>query len=162
MPESKPVGAPGDDLRSPGLARRFAAIAYDSLLLAAVLLLAGLPLPLIPEPMRPGPVIGLLIQAYLLTVMFLFFAWFWVHGGQTLGMRAWRLKLTGRDDQPVAWRQAAYRFIAAGVSWVVLGAGFWCALFDPRRRTWHDRWSGTYIRLLPKSRVNASHPMPPA
>ncbi|OGI41569.1 MAG: hypothetical protein A2150_00620 [Candidatus Muproteobacteria bacterium RBG_16_64_11] len=45
---------------------------------------------------------------------FLFYGWFWTRGGQTLGMRAWRLRLTRADGGPVTWRRAALRIGALG------------------------------------------------
>ena len=74
----------------------------------------------------------------------------WTRGGQTLGMRAWRCRLVAADGEPVGWGQTVARFAAALVSWAALGLGFWWALADPERRTWHDRWSGTRIVLVPR------------
>jgi uncharacterized RDD family membrane protein YckC len=90
------------------------------------------------------------LQLYLLLIAFAFFGWFWVHGGQTLGMRAWRLRLVSADGGPVSWKQAAIRFAAALLSWSCLGLGFFWALIDREKRAWHDRLSGTRLILLPK------------
>ncbi|MDH3690944.1 MAG: RDD family protein, partial [Gammaproteobacteria bacterium] len=103
----------GDITPPPRLSQRLGAMLYDALLLAAVVVLAGLPLPLIPEQTQTQPLLRLLIQLYLVSVCFVFFGWFWVHGGQTLGMRAWRVKLTRSDDRPVDWRHAGIRFVSA-------------------------------------------------
>ena len=88
-------------------------------------------------------------QAYLLALSFLYFGWFWTHGGQTLGMRAWRLRLQvcAHAAGPVPWRRALARFLAAGLSWAALGLGFAWALWDRERLTWHDRLSGTMLVL---------------
>ncbi len=93
-------------------------------------------------------------QAYLVALSFLYFGWFWTHGGQTVGMRAWRLRLRVRGDgaDPVLWRQALARFLAAGLSWAALGLGFAWALWDRERLTWHDRVSGTVLVLERKTR----------
>lgn len=121
---------------------------YDSLLLLAVLFAAGLPLPLIPEPARHLPMVRYLTFSYILAVSFAFFGWFWTHGGQTLGMRAWRFRVVGDDGRPLTWKQALYRFLWSILSWSVLGAGFlWC-LFDSSSRAWHDRMSGTRLVRL--------------
>ncbi len=79
----------------------------------------------------------------------LFFAGFWTHGGQTLGMRAWRIRLVGRGGGRVSWGQATLRFFAAIVSWLALGLGFLWALVDRERHAWHDRCSGTRLIRLP-------------
>ena len=83
--------------------------------------------------------------AYLMALAFAYFGWFWTRGGQTLGMRSWRLRLVGTDRSRVRWGQALVRFLGACVSWLPLGAGFLWALVDPCRRTWHDRLSDTVI-----------------
>lgn len=128
------------------LLRRLGAVCYDSLLLVAVLFLAGLPLPLIPEAVRFSPWGRYAILLYMLLVSFLFFGWFWTHGGQTLGMRAWRIRVVTADRGSLTWRLAWRRFAWSMVSWAFAGAGFVWSLFDVQSRTWHDRFSGT--RLL--------------
>jgi uncharacterized RDD family membrane protein YckC len=138
-----------------GLLRRLAALLYDSLLLlalwfatAAVLLAASGGL--LSQPDRP-PWLLLLEQTSLLLVTFLFWGGFWAHGGQTLGMRAWRLKLVNDEGGPISWRQAAWRCLAALVSLAALGLGYLWVAIDPQRRAWHDRLSGTRVIVLPKN-----------
>ena len=97
------------DGRSPRFLRRMAALFYDALLLGGILFALALPLPLIPDSMRSLWWVRLAIQAYLLAGGFLFFAWFWVHGGQTLGLRAWRMRLVRDDGRPLSWSIAARR-----------------------------------------------------
>jgi len=135
---------------TPGLARRFAAIVYDALLVFSVLYFGTLLL--MPftggEPIAPGRV---LYQLYLLGLGFLYFGWCWTHGGQTLGMRAWRLRLRGPGGAPPGWGLAALRFAAAFGSWAALGLGFLWALRDTEGLTWHDRVSRTTLVVLPKA-----------
>ena len=128
----------------PGLARRLAAIAYDVLLLVAVLFAAtAVLLPFTGgEAIRPHQT---LYTAYLLAVSFAYFGWFWTHGGQTLGMRSWHLRLVGTGGNGVSWQQALVRFASACLSWLAFGVGFLWLLVDPERLTWHDRLSGTTI-----------------
>jgi uncharacterized RDD family membrane protein YckC len=85
-----------------------------------------------------------------------FFAWFWMHGGQTLGMRAWRIRLVSATGQPVSFRQTVVRFAGAWLSAIVLGGGYLWVLVDRDRCSWHDRLSGTRLELLPKTakRIN--------
>jgi uncharacterized RDD family membrane protein YckC len=134
----------------PGLVRRLAAIFYDALLLVALFMLAGYPYVALTGSVPLSGVARLGLQLYLLLIAFAFFGWFWVHGGQTLGMRAWRLRLVSADGGPVSWKQAAIRFAAALLSWSCLGLGFFWALIDREKRAWHDRLSGTRLILLPK------------
>ncbi len=134
-----------------GLMRRLAAILYDSLLLAAILFLAGLPAaPILGE--APSFVAILLFRFYLLLIIFAFFAWFWSHGGQTLGMRAWRIRLQNRNPGPVSLWQLMLRFIVATFSWLAFGLGFLWSLIDKEKLTWHDRYSMTELVVLPKEK----------
>ena len=128
-----------------GLLRRLGAMVYDALLLAAILFVAGLPLPLIDEATRQLPATKALVQAYLAVVVFVFFGWFWTHGGQTLGMRAWRLKLVGPGGGKVSWARALCRFALSILSWVPLGLGYLWVVIDSNKRAWHDILSGTRV-----------------
>ena len=127
------------------LLRRLGAVCYDALLLLAVLFLAGLPLPLIPDAVRGHPAVRYAIFGYILLVSFIFFGWFWIHGGQTLGMRAWRIRVVSADRRALTWRLAWRRFAWSMVSWAAVGLGFLWSLFDPQRLTWHDRFSATRL-----------------
>jgi len=95
----------------PGLRRRLGALVYDLCLLVGVIFLAGLPLPYLANKIVDAPLLKLLTQLYLLGVTFVFFGWFWTHGGQTLGMRAWKLQLVTKDNSQVSWKTAFYRFL---------------------------------------------------
>ncbi len=133
-----------------GLFRRMAAIVYDSLLLVAVLVVAALPFVIITGGGRQGLLVHRLFQIYLLGVSFVFLAWFWIHGGQTLGMRAWRLQVRRTDGGTLGWRDAALRFFSAMLSWLCFGLGFLWILIDKDSLAWHDRCSGTRLILLSK------------
>lgn len=135
---------------APSLLHRLGAVLYDALLLAALLILASfLYIPLVDQALAP-PFNRALYQLYLLAIGLAYFGWFWVHGGQTLGLRTWRLRLVTRDGAAVTWKQAVRRFLAAIVSWLCLGLGFLWVLVDREKLAWHDRFSGTRLILLPK------------
>jgi len=135
-PPSLPPGA--------SLPRRLGALLYDGLLLFGVLFAANLvliPFIGVADPSRPHP----LLTLYDLSVIYLFYAWFWVHGGQTLGMKTWRLRLIADDGRPIGWRRATLRFLAAGASLAAFGLGWLWVVLDPDRLAWHDRLSGTRV-----------------
>jgi uncharacterized RDD family membrane protein YckC len=131
-------------LTPPGLWRRFGAVVYDGLLLTAVLFAAtAVLLPFTGgEAVRPSQ--GW-YTAYLVLVSFGYFGWFWTHGGQTLGMRTWNLRLVGAGSNGATWPQALVRFAGACLSWLALGMGFLWMLVDRDRQTWHDHLSNTRI-----------------
>ena len=108
------------------LARRLASVAYEGLLLGAVLLASGFllapwvsapshvtaaaaPLPLPAAPAR------LSLFAASFAVGALYFCWSWTGGRRTLPMKTWRLRLTRRDGNPVGRRAAVTRYLAAWI-----------------------------------------------
>jgi len=126
-----------------GLGSRLAAIVYDALVLVAVLFFATVPIVLLHGgAVEHSP----LFNGYLVLVAFAFFGGFWTHGGQTIGMRTWHIRLARSTGERVRWRDAALRFLAAIISWAALGAGFWWCLVDREGRAWHDRLSDTELR----------------
>ncbi len=130
--------------------RRLAALGYDSLLLVGIWFLAtALILPLTSGQAVPARQPA--FQLYLFWVTFGFFAYFWLHGGQTLGMQAWRIRLVAETGRPVTLWQALLRFIVALAGTAALGLGFWWALLETRSRTWHDLAAGTQVVYLPKT-----------
>ena len=132
-----------------GLLRRLAAIFYDTLLLAAVLIVATIPSLALINPKAPStqhPVLTI----WLFLVSFFFFAWFWIHGGQTLGMRAWRIRIQTREGRPISWWQSMLRFLVAFISWCATWLGFLWIMAVMDRMTWHDRYAGSVLVMLPK------------
>ncbi len=123
-----------------GLVRRLMAIIYDLFLLLALLFIATSVVMVFNQGKAIGP--GHPLYAFyvtcLLIICFCFYGWFWTHGGQTLGMKTWKMKLQQNNGHPVTWPLAFIRFITAVISWSAAGLGFFWSLFSPQRRTWHD------------------------
>ena len=129
--------------RPVGLPRRLGAIFYDSLLLFALLFFASLVF--LPFHLTPRYALYPVYVGYIYLVCFLFFGWFWTHGGQTLGMRTWRLRVIQKNGGTVTWAQALLRFLSAAISWLLFGGGFlWC-LFNREKLALHDIVSGTRL-----------------
>lgn len=103
-----------------------------------------------------------MLRGWLLLVGLLFFGWFWTHGGQTLGMRAWRLQLRREDAGPLNWPRAVLRYALAWPSWLLLGVGVLWSLIDSRKQAAHDRLAGTEVVLLPKPTPSSASASPPA
>lgn len=149
------------DARPAGLFRRLAGMFYDSLLLVALLFaLTGLLVAVNRgEALYP---VGWWYPALLVATVILFFGWFWSHGGRTLGMQAWRMRLVTLDGRPPRLGHACLRALAAGLSWLPLAAGYWWLLIDPQRRTWHDRWCGTQVVVEPRRQPRGPQSTPAA
>lgn len=146
-----------------GLIRRLAAIFYDFLLCVALMMVVTLVyqqgiLRLIygsdhlRELADRGALIGdPLLSTLLVFTLFGFFAKFWTHNGQTLGMQVWGLRVQNRDGSAISLLQALLRFMIAIASWLCLGLGFLWMLWDKDKRTWHDRYSESQVVRLPKN-----------
>jgi len=81
---------------------------------------------------------------------FIFYVWFWSHGGQTLGMKTWMLRLVSDDGNEISRKQASIRALASVLSWSVFGIGFLWSLVDSKKRTWHDILSSSHLVQLEK------------
>ncbi len=130
-----------------GLIRSAGAIFYDTLLLfsawfvvtALVVWACG------GESIAPGdPVLTTLLAA----CAYFYFAGQWVRGGQTLGMKTWRIRLTVPGKMtPPSWSAATLRFVVATCSGLLFGLGYLWALWDHEGLTLPDRLSGTRRKL---------------
>ncbi|MDP1951677.1 MAG: RDD family protein [Nitrosomonas sp.] len=129
---------------TPGFGRRLVSMIYELLLLLAVLFIASFIFHLIFRDtnavyFRP------LFQFYLLVVMGIYFVWFWTHGGQTLAMQTWKMKVVTASGNKLGMRQAITRYLLAVMGVLFLGFGILWALFDRERQYLHDRLAGTRI-----------------
>jgi len=137
-----------------GLFRRLFAIFYDCFLLLAILFVVSAIATALNQgkAVEPGDVLYPIFVILIFGLSYLYFAWFWIHGGQSLGMKTWHVQL--RSDNPdetqINWKIAAIRFFSAIISWGVFGLGFLWSLFDKKNRSWHDMISKTVIIDLRK------------
>ncbi len=136
-----------------GLRLRLAAAAYDLLPLIGLWFVAAvLALAVTGGQLDTQTFTGkLLVQGFALALSGAYFVVSWTRGGQTIGMRAWKLRVVDASGAPLRWSQAVLRFVVALISLAALGTGFWWALVDPQRRAWHDIAARTGVVRLPKS-----------
>jgi uncharacterized RDD family membrane protein YckC len=133
--------------------RRLAAFCYDLLLLAALVVCFTLAV-LAARRGAAVPPGSWWFPLCLFAIALVFFSGFWVHGGQTVGMRAWRIRVVCEDGRPMTWLRAAARFGAAVVAAAPAGLGLWWAWLDRRGRGWHDVWTRT--RVVRADRAHAA------
>lgn len=151
---------PSPTYATPSLARRLAAMVYDSLLLMAVSILYGALAVGINLVINGSPATGervswgnwgILVFIGWIATLVLFFCYFWCKSGQTLGMKTWRMKMF--DSQSVqlpTLKQSMTRCLIAPLSMLLLGAGYWLMYTNNDRQTLHDKISKTRILLLSK------------
>lgn len=160
-------GETGQLLSAPPLARRLACFVYEGVLLFGVVMMAGyLYSSLTQQRHALQGQHGL--QAFLFVVLGVYFIWFWSHGGQTVAMKTWHIRLVGLDGQPVMQWRAAMRYLLSWL-WFVpalaiahlaklhgLGSLFGAmalgvmifaglSLLHPQRQYWHDALCGTRL-----------------
>ncbi len=105
------------------------------------------------------PLQGLVLSAYFLTS--------WLRGGQTLGMRPWRIRITDATGQLLRPARAALRLVVGALPLLLLTLShvmplrfaLWApvigwtvillpTLIDPRRRGLHDMVAGSEVRRI--------------
>jgi uncharacterized RDD family membrane protein YckC len=166
---------------APSIARRLASMLYEGVLLFAVAFLATWVFQL---AAGGAPIEGwrrTLLQAFLLAVFAAYFLWCWLRGGQTLAMKAWRIRLVAPGRARVPPRLAVLRFACAALllgaflaalaaafvhrdpwlafaSLAVSGVDLGWALVDRDRQFLHDRLAGTRLEQLAPDRAPAEPP----
>lgn len=150
--------------------RRLAAIFYDALLLlAGYFIVGGIYVGIASQlggfkhpnsgfsdasSTLPVDLLQLTLFPLLLGLTILFFSYFWMRHGRTLGMQTWQLTIAPPTSDPKmlikpTLRQCLIRLCFATVSMACLGIGFWWAIWDPQKKTWHDHGSKTHIYFNP-------------
>lgn len=120
---------------------------YEAITLAAVLLLGLL---------LPHALLGALsgrtasttaLWGHLFALLLAYFGWFWTHGGQTLAMKTWRIRLVSMDGTTVRPGQALLRYALCWPSLLFFGVGVLWASIDRDGQFLHDRLTGTRLIL---------------
>jgi uncharacterized RDD family membrane protein YckC len=163
---SSPAAVSTSPGNSPSVRRRLAALLYEALLLFGVVFIAGYLFSTLTQQ-RNGLTHHNLLAAWIGLVVGMYFVWFWTHGGQTLPMKTWRLRVVAANGAPLSARRAVARY---GLAWLwflpplalhpLLGlrlpqtlaiAGIWFVLWaatgrlGASRQFLHDRLAGTRV-----------------
>ncbi len=140
---------------SAGFGRRAAALLYDALLLAALLMIfTAAMLPFTHGRALLAETAGAWVYLYragLLAVIGAYYALNWIRSGQTLGMRAWRLRVVDAGGHRIGVRQALWRLGCGLLAWPPAALGVLWLYVDPARLALHDRLSGTRVVQLARA-----------
>ena len=151
--------------------RRLLALVYDVLIVVAIVMVVGLLCQLATggKLITTGAATSVPVWYQVLQglVVAVYFISAWRRGGQTVGMRPWRMRVTTAAGTTPSLQQCAIRLLVAAAPLLLLlleatlglGTTLWAllvawamwfavALFNRRRRTLHDLAAGTEIRLL--------------
>ena len=139
---------------SAGFGRRAAALLYDSVLLAALLVVftsgAVLLNHRVAVERETAGAWVYLYRAGLMGVVAGYYLLNWTRSGQTLGMRAWHLRAVTPSGEPLALKAAALRFVLGAFAWAPAALGVLWLYADPEHLALHDRLSKTRIVHLPR------------
>ncbi|SEN17120.1 RDD family protein [Nitrosomonas marina] len=128
----------------PGFWRRLVSLFYEFLILLAVIFIASFIFHLIFRDANAYYFIPL-YQFYLLIIMGYYFIWFWTHGGQTLAMQTWKIRVVTANGDNLDKRAAITRYLLAVIGVLLFGVGMFWALFDRDHQYLHDRLAGTRL-----------------
>lgn len=152
---------------TPGVWRRLACFVYEGVLLFGVLMISAYLYGTLTQQ-RHALQGQMGLRIFLFLVLGLYFTWFWSHGGQTVAMKAWHVRLVDRAGRPVTSGRAWLRYALSWVWFVpALAAAWWAELhgtgaifglmtagvlayatlarFHPDRQFWHDAVCGTRL-----------------
>lgn len=153
-------------LLAPSLYRRLAALLYESIVLFGVVWFAALVYGIL-VGQRSGVMDRHGLQAVVFVTLALYFMGFWSGPGQTVAMRAWRLRVVDSSGQPLRLARSGLRF-AFGWLWVLppLALAWWtgqdhtaglgllmawvllwalASQLRADRQFWHDALAGTRL-----------------
>lgn len=137
---------------SAGFGRRLAALLYDALLAAALLLLyTSLALFINSGQAIVPETAGAWVYCYYageIGVIAGYYAVCCRLTGHTLGMRAWRLRVQRPDGDLLSWTQCWLRFACGALAWAPLGLGVLWLYVDRDRLSLTERLSGTRMVRL--------------
>jgi uncharacterized RDD family membrane protein YckC len=155
-------------LPAPKIRRRMGAFIYEGLLLFAVVMIGAYGYDSLTQH-RHAMVGRSGLQVFLFLLLGAYFTWFWTHGGQTVAMKTWHIKVVDHRGQPAGWARCVLRYVTSWIwflpalatayairpvpTWVIFSlltvgvlAYALLARFHPQRQYVHDLLSGT--RLL--------------
>ncbi len=139
-----PPASPTDE--PPALApvwRRIAAGIYDFLIVLALWFATGAAALALTHGHLDATHVA--FRLALLAITLGYFALSWQRGGQTIGARAWKLRIEDGCGRTLRPRQAWLRALVLCLGALPLGLGTAAAWFDPARRALQDRAAGSRV-----------------
>ena len=134
-------------MQSAGFLKRILALVYDSLLIAAIVLVLSLLLVLVNGGYPESGSFVSFIQFFILVFTGpIFYSYFWiVNKGQTTGMQAWRIKLVTTDETELNINKTMLRCLISTISFACLGLGYLWILYHKDDLSWSDILTKTKV-----------------
>lgn len=128
-----------------------AAFIYDLLILAALsMVLSAIYVALAGEGFHERRLPLTLFQLDWIAMVSAYYLISWRRAGQTIGMRAWRIKVSNSSNTPLSWSECWKRLGAGLVNLAILNLG-WLGYLLPAQKSLTDHLSHTRIERLPKN-----------
>ena len=131
-----------------------AALIYDCLLLAALLVAFTGIVVIFTHQWILYETVGAWVYVYRAGLVALIAGYYllnWVRSGQTLGMRAWRLRAVSDLGRPMRLGPAVLRLVFGILAWAPAALGVLWLYVDPEHLAIHDRLSKTRAVRLERS-----------
>ena len=134
-------------MQSAGFLKRILALVYDSLLIAAIVLVLSLLLVLVNGGYPESGSFVSFIQFFILVFTGpIFYSYFWiVNKGQTTGMQAWKIKLVTMDETELNIKKTMLRCLISTISFAFIGLGYLWILYDKENLSWSDILTKTKV-----------------
>ena len=137
--------------------KRLLSTLYDLLILGAVSLLYGALVTSVSTlafgntatDFKPNAT-GVFVQVGWVLTITGFYCFFWLRVGQTVAMKAWRLKLISLSGNPLSLSTCILRCVLGLIGFFCVGLGYLWSLIDKDGYALHDRLSNTRVIQLPK------------
>jgi uncharacterized RDD family membrane protein YckC len=95
------------------------------------------------EILHPGIGLGIVIVS-----AWLFYSFFWMRGGKTLGMAAWNIEIYSLNGKNITFIQATLRFYTNLLIVITIGAPLLQIYFSTDKLAINDKISKTNLRLI--------------
>ena len=134
-------------MQSAGFLKRILALVYDSLLIAAIVLVLSLLLVLVNGGYPESGSFVSFIQFFILGFPGpIFYSYFWIgNKGQTTGMQAWKIKLVTTDETELNINKTMLRCLISTISFACLGLGYLWILYHKDDLSWSDILTKTKV-----------------
>ncbi|TDR20787.1 RDD family protein [Marinicella litoralis] len=133
--------------------KHVAALIYDIFPILGIFLVTSLIFVLLRTGKEVEPE-TLWFQLLLFFEVYLYFTYSWKKGGQTIGMKAWKIGIL--NHHKLTWQAVTLRFITGIFSTLLLGAGLWLRISNSKNLTWMDMACGQPVIDLTKSTDDSS------
>ena len=130
--------------------KRIASTIYDLFLLLGVWFLVGsialgVKYLFIGEVTSLNPNFGM---ALVILSTWSFYAYFWIHGGKTLGMAVWKFEIYSLDNNKINLKQISIRFFVNVITFLLAGLPLFMMYFSKKNLSISDSLSGTSYRKI--------------